>query len=122
AATSPAANRLDAELLGFEEFFRFTAEHPTLYRIIRQAEFVSPEMLRYHYDRLAEGYASGLAAAAGAGEIARLDAEVAAHALMGVAELVGMRFVLWGKGKPLPERVRNELRRLVRGILEAEGA
>ena len=24
--------------------------------MIRQAEFVSPEMLRYHYDRLSEGY------------------------------------------------------------------
>src|SRR5207248_924384 len=42
--------RLEAELLGFRAFFRFTAEHPALYRIIRQAEFVSPEMLHYHYE------------------------------------------------------------------------
>ena len=43
--SSRGSTRLDAELLGFEAYFRFTAEHPALYRIIRQAEFVSPETL-----------------------------------------------------------------------------
>ena len=38
--------RLEAERLGFAAYFRFTAEHPALYRIIRQAEFVSPEILQ----------------------------------------------------------------------------
>ena len=47
-------------MLGFAAYFRFTSEHKALYRIIRQAEFVSPEMLRYHYDRLSEGYVEGL--------------------------------------------------------------
>ena len=37
-----AGTRLEAERAGFRAFFRFTAEHPALYRIIRQAEFVSP--------------------------------------------------------------------------------
>ena len=50
--SSNGETRLQAELGGFNAYFRFTAEHPTLYRIIRQAEFVSPEMLRYHYDQL----------------------------------------------------------------------
>ena len=57
------------ELLGFGAYFRFTAEHPALYRIIRQAEFVSPEMLRYHYDKLSEGYVEGLREAMERGEI-----------------------------------------------------
>ena len=52
--------RIESELLGFEAYFRFTAEHPALYRIIRQSEFVAPEMLRYHYDRVAEGYVAAL--------------------------------------------------------------
>ena len=51
--------RLESELLGFDAYFRFTSEHPALYRIIRQSEFVAPEMLRYHYDRVAEGYVDG---------------------------------------------------------------
>ena len=58
-ASSKGETRLEAELLGFQAYFRFTAEHTALYRIIRQAEFVSPEMLRYHYDTLGEGYRRG---------------------------------------------------------------
>ena len=58
--SSRAATRVEQELLGFQEFFRFTAEHPALYRIIRQAEFVSPEMLQYHYERLSQGYIDAL--------------------------------------------------------------
>ena len=104
-------------MLGFQAFFRFTAEHTALYRIIRQAEFVSPEMLRYHYDRLSEGYIEGLRAASESGEIRVLDAEVAAFALMGMGELIGMRWILWGDGH-VPDHVTAELARIVRCVLE----
>jgi AcrR family transcriptional regulator len=119
-ASSQGTTRLESELLGFDAYFRFTSEHPALYRIIRQAEFVSPEMLRYHYDRLSAGYIEALAEASASGEIGKLDAEVAAWALMGLGEMVGMRWILWGEGTPLPERVSAELRRLIRGVLEAD--
>ena len=119
-ASSQGANREEAELLGFEAYFTFTAEHTALYRIIRQAEFVSPEMLRYHYDRLSAGYIEALAAASESGEIGRLEPEVAAYALMGLGEMIGMRWILWGEGTPLPSHVWNELERLIRCILEAK--
>lgn len=88
-------NRIEAERAGFRAFFRFTAEHPALYRIIRQAEFVSPGALRRHYTRIVDGYVEGLAAAQLTGEVRPMDPEVAAWALMGIGELVGMRWVLW---------------------------
>ena len=119
-ASSQGETRLQQELLGFEAYFEFTSSHPALYRIIRQAEFVSPEMLRYHYDRLSAGYVEALAAASESGEIGRLDPEVAAFALMGLGEMIGMRWILWGEGAPLPGRVWDELERLIRCILEAK--
>ena len=118
--SSQGKTRFEAEVLGFDAYFSFTAEHPALYRIIRQAEFVSPKMLRYHYDRLSKGYIQALTAASESGEIARLDPEVAAYALMGLGEMIGMRFILWGDGVPLPGRVRDELERLIRCILEVD--
>ena len=118
-ASSQGATRLEAELLGFAAYFRFTSEHNALYRIIRQAEFVSPEMLRYHYDRLSAGYIEALREASDSGEIGKLDPEVAAYALMGLGEMIGMRWILWGDG-PMPKRVTAELERLIRCILEAE--
>src|SRR5581483_7381879 len=68
-ASSRGESRLEAELLGFGAYFRFTAEHPALYRIVRQAEFVSPEMLHYHYEKLAEGYVEGLRESIARGDV-----------------------------------------------------
>ena len=74
-ASSKGTTRVEAEVLGFAAYFRFTSEHKALYRVIRQAEFVSPEMLRYHYDRLSEGYVEGLREAVESGEIGDVDPE-----------------------------------------------
>ena len=118
-ASSQGRSRAEAEVLGFRAFFRFTADHTALYRIIRQAEFVSPEILRYHYDRLAGGYVDALRQAAAAGEIAVGDPEVTAWALMGMGELIGMRWILWQGGSDLPEHVLDELERIIGCVLEA---
>jgi AcrR family transcriptional regulator len=119
-ASARGGTRLEAEVLGFEAYFRFTADHPALYRIIRQAEFVSPAMLRYHYDRLSEGYVEGLRRAVERGEVRSTDPEVLAWALMGAGELIGLRWILWGEHKRMPETVRDELRRIIRCALEVE--
>jgi len=39
---------------------------------------------------------------------------------MGIGEMIGMRWILWGEGAPLPGRVWDELERLIRCILEAK--
>lgn len=107
-AMAAANNRIEAERLGFEGFFRFTAAHPALYRVVREAEFVSPETLRLHYERIVEGYRAGLRTAQQEGDIdPALDPEVAAWALMGAGELIGMRYLLWERdadGRP-PEKI-----------------
>jgi AcrR family transcriptional regulator len=112
-ASSQGGTRVEQELLGFRAYFRFTAEQPALYRIIRQAEFVSPKMLRYHYDRLSAGYVEALREAVERGEIADLNPEVAAWALMGMGELVGMRWILWESAAEMPSAVFEELARIV---------
>ena len=119
-ASSRGSTRLEAEILGFQAYFRFTAEHTALYRIIRQAEFVSPEMLRYHYERLSAGYVEALREASARGEIGDVDPEVTAWALMGMGELIGMRWILWSARRQLPERVAEELAGVSACVLEAE--
>lgn len=119
-ASAAGRTRAERELLGFGAFFRFTAEHPALYRIIRQAEFVSPESLQLHYDRLTEGYVEGLRAAMEAGEVAAGDPEVLAWSLMGIGELVGMRWILWNGSREMPEAVFDELARIIVRVLGAK--
>jgi AcrR family transcriptional regulator len=87
--------RLERELLGFRAFFRFTAGHPSLYRVIREAEFAAPEALEEHYRRFTGAYAENLRRAMDAGEIAEADPEMLAWVLMAAAELVGMKSVVW---------------------------
>jgi AcrR family transcriptional regulator len=108
-AASQGTTRAEMERLGFAAFFRFTAEHPALYRIIRQAEFVSPETLQLHYERLTSGYVTGLRQAMAAGEIAEGDPELLAWALMGIGELVGMRWILWDGRDELSPKMLDEL-------------
>ena len=117
-ASAGAPTRLEAERRGFEGFFRFTAEHPSLYRIIRQAEFVSPGALRRHYTRIVDGYVQGLTAASTAGEIGSVDPEVAAWVLMGIGEMVGMRWVLWGETREVPSAVVDEVMAMISRALD----
>jgi AcrR family transcriptional regulator len=118
-AASKGETRAEREVLGFSAFFHFTAEHPALYRIVRQAEFVSPEMLHRHYERLTDGYVAGLRQAMEQGEIARGDPEVLAWALMGIGELVGMRWILWADEQELPDEVAQELAAIIRRAIGA---
>jgi len=117
-AAAPATSRAEAERLGFRAFFRFTAEHPGLYRVIRQAEFVSPPSLQAHYQQIVRGYVDGLRRAAERGEVVQGDPEVMAWALMGIGEMVGMRWILWREaGQEMPEAVFEEVIRFVhRGL------
>jgi AcrR family transcriptional regulator len=112
-AAEQGTTRAERELLGFGAFFRFTAAHPALYRIIRQAEFVSPETLVVHYERLTDGYVTGLRQAMESGEVAQGDPEVLAWSLMGIGELVGMRWILWNGEPEMPEQVFDELARII---------
>jgi len=119
-ASEQGKTRAERELLGFGAFFRFTADHPALYRIIRQAEFVSPETLQLHYDRLMRPYAAGLEQAMKAGEVAEGDPEVLAWSLMGIGELVGMRWILWNGEREMPEAVFDELARIIVRVIGAK--
>ena len=130
-ASSGATDRVEAERAGFAAFFRFTAEHPALYRIVRQAEFVSPGALRLHYTRIVEGYMTGLAKARAEGQVGdQVDPEVAAWALMGIGEIIGMRWVLWGSWDdeaggpggpptPVPDDVFEQTMQIVERVLDA---
>ena len=54
--------------------------------------------MRRHYQAIVDGYVTGLRGAMDDGEIIDADPEVIAWALMGVGELIGMRWILWEDG------------------------
>ena len=115
-------DRLEQELRGFKAYFKFTAEHPALYRVIRQAEFVSPRILGAHYERFMDGYVPALAGAMERGEIAEADPETLAWVLMGIAELIGMRAILWSEDGAVSKKTFAALSKIIERTLGTAGA
>lgn len=113
-----ATSRIERERAGFRAFFKFTADHPALYRIIRQAEFVSPKALKHHYTKIVEGYQAGIAQAEAEGEFSDLNPEVASWMLMGIGELIGMRWVLWSEDGEMPDEVFENMMRFIESGLQ----
>jgi AcrR family transcriptional regulator len=109
--------RVEQELLGFKGYFEFAAKHPGLYRIIRQSAFVSPDVFKWHYDRVSERYVAALREAVDRHELGSIDPEVAAWSLMSVGETIGLRWIVWGDGV-VPDHVIAELGRIIAAVLE----
>jgi AcrR family transcriptional regulator len=109
--------RVEQELLGFKGYFSFAAEHPGLYRIIRQSAFVSPEVFKWHYDRVSERYVAALREAVDRRELGAIDPEVAAWALMAVGETIGLRWIVRGDGEVPPHEIA-EHGRIIHAVLE----
>jgi AcrR family transcriptional regulator len=119
-AVKEKGTRLEKERAGFRAFFEFAGKHRNLYRIVRQAEFVDEAVYLRYYRGLASAYARGLNRAMESKDIGKYDAEVLAYALMGIADFIGMRFVVWDNPGEL-ERVTDEVLHFVEhGLLSAQ--
>ena len=90
-----AEDRLSAERQGLEAFLAFVQEHPGLYRIISEAEFVARDAFMDHYQGFAKAYEENLAEAGEAGEIRTGDYEVWSWAIMGMMVFLGQRYGEW---------------------------
>ncbi|HEV8672291.1 MAG TPA: TetR/AcrR family transcriptional regulator [Candidatus Limnocylindria bacterium] len=113
-------DRLEQEVVGFETFFEFVRKHRNLYRVILQAETVDEKIYRWHYQTLADGYVRGLKRAQAAGQVRTdLDPETLAYSLMGMAESLGSRYVLWD-GRLPPLAARRTIRRFLEGGLRSQ--
>lgn len=117
--------------VGQGTYYLYFSNHPSLYRIFREAELVTPRVVRAQYARIADGYIRGIRAAATSEEISDVDPTVAVWALMGVGEMIGKRWVLWESDPPIhdpggqagisgglvQEHVFDEMMRFVAGAL-----
>ncbi|KLU63170.1 putative HTH-type transcriptional regulator YvdT [Peptococcaceae bacterium CEB3] len=116
-----AQGRREAEEKGLAAFFSYVKKHRNLYRIVQEAEFVDEELYKWYYRRLAKGYVHGLQAAMEKGEFRPLDAETVAYALMGIADALGMRWILWEE-KDVPKSVINDaMTMIMEGLSAREG-
>ena len=110
-------NRMEAEERGLAAFFDFIKEHRNLYRIVQEAQFVDEELYKWYYRRFAQGYIKGLEGAMTSGEFRDLDPETVAYALIGMAEFLGRRWVLWEEREMPQEVLEAALTLVMQGLL-----
>lgn len=115
-ATARAGHRLEAERLALDAFFRFSARHRNLYRLIRTADWVDPGLGRTYYETFATAYAHVLGRSQAKGELRPLDPQVMAYALIGVAEALHMRWMEWEGQAPPEEWLDAALSFIAHGI------
>mgnify|MGYP001817700911 FL=1 len=102
-------SRLERERVGRRACFEFAASHRALYKVVREAEFVDEDIYRWHYRTLGAAYANGLEDAVERGQISDdISPESLAWMLMGIAELLGSRWVILEHQEP-PDDVIDEV-------------
>ncbi|MHB1404833.1 MAG: TetR/AcrR family transcriptional regulator [Desulfitobacteriaceae bacterium] len=116
-AVTDVKNRMEAEERGLAAFFDFIKEHRNLYRIVQEAQFVDEELYKWYYRRFAQGYIKGLEGAMTSGEFRDLDPETVAYALIGMAEFLGRRWVLWEEREMPQEVLEAALTLVMQGLL-----
>jgi len=111
-----APDRLTAERKGLQAYLEFVRQHPGLYRIISESEFVANDAFIEHYRGFAQAYRSNLEAAAERKDIREGDLEVWSWAIMGMNVFLGMRFAEWDQVTASSEVARNASDLIAHGI------
>jgi AcrR family transcriptional regulator len=109
-------NRMQNERRAVEGFLRFTLEHPGVYRIVQESQFVDEVAFRDYYVRLAQGYAGALKEAADRKELAPGSAEERAWAIMGIGHFLGLRHCLWSGALPPKRKLDDVMDFVARGM------
>lgn len=117
-AIAGVADRREAERRGIYAFFSFLKTHRKIYKVIREAEFVDEELFRWYYQRMADGYKRRLQEAQEQNQVrGDIDPEALAWSIMGVAHMLGLRYVLWDEDGSAIDRVFDDVMRfLTHGI------
>jgi AcrR family transcriptional regulator len=88
-------DRRDGERVGYLAFFDFIRKHQGVYHLVPEAEMVSRQMSLWYYNRMAHGYARGLAEGVKKGEIRDMPIVFLARSLMGIVHIIGLKWILW---------------------------
>ncbi len=113
AASTGCKTRYEQEYTGFKTFFDFVRKHRGLYKIIWEAQFVDNDLFRDYYEIFAERYVRRIKAAQASGEMAAIDAGILAYSLIGIANFIGLKWIIFDD-KPVPDEVIHEMMRFIR--------
>ena len=96
-----AAARAEVERRGFEAMFAFALEHPGLYHVVRESQFVAPRTYRWYYESFVTAYSENFLQHHH-GTLQVFDVATLGWAMAGIADMLGLRWVVWERMVPPP--------------------
>lgn len=116
-ATEGLKDRREMEQEGMLTFFRFLRLHSSIYRVVAENETVGRDAGMWYYEKLAEGYITGLEEGVKRREIRNLPVVFMARSLMGFNHMIGLKWLVW-KSLPLAELPKSLLNEAVQFVMD----
>lgn len=119
--TALVDNRIDKEREGIKALFEFIKKRPYWYSLFPQAEFVDKELHKKIFEKFANLYIRRVEESIEKGEIRPINPEVIVYSLMGITNLLGMKWIIW-ENREVDDQMIDEVMEFVkRGIALEEG-
>lgn len=110
------STRREQERVGMLRFLQIIQEHPYMYNIIWESLNIDKQLFIEYYETFSEHYHKNLDIAYKKGEIIQVDNEVLSYMLMGIANFVGLRYVIFDNDADLEKVVDEIMKVLDRGL------
>lgn len=114
--TSSYSSRIEMEKAGILKYLEWFEMNKKYHKVIIEAEVHDPAIYIWFFTKLADRYKIGLTEAMKRGEIVNVDPELLAYILIGIGEILGKRYSLWGNGE-INDKLRNDIKILIQNLL-----
>jgi len=120
-AASDCQTRLEIEERGIREFLAFASEHPGIFRIFWDAQFVDQDAFKEYYESFAEAYARRLAESRDLGEVRDVDLTALSYCLIGISNFVALKYTVFDSGDVPEAAIRAVVTLLEKGAFVEPG-
>ncbi|WP_352419248.1 TetR/AcrR family transcriptional regulator [Proteiniborus sp.] len=115
-ASKDCKTRYEIEYTGMKTFFDFVSEHRGLFKIIWEAQFVDYSIFQDYYENFSNRYIVGLKKAQQNKEIIDIDLETLSYCLIGIANFISLKWIIFDNKPVTDEVVENIMKILKHGI------
>jgi len=112
-------DRREVEREGLRAWLEFVAEHKCIFNITWESFFIDRALFDDYYATFSSAYVARLDAAKAAGQIKEIDSEVLSFALMGIANFIGLHWVVIRDEQGL-DYVVDEVMKLMDGMFRQQ--
>lgn len=115
-AIEDLTDRKEKERVGLKTFLTFIRDNPHIYNIIWESLHIDRELFRDYYENFALFYEKSLEKSVSNGELKPMDEKVGSYILMGIANFIGLKYVMFDEDSDLDKVVDDVIQILEQGL------